>query len=113
MPITTRPAPSSRAGRADGLVISGFVYHVERTEPLRPNYEVAEAFWVPVAALLDPERGTFYAHARAAERRFPGILVGRPDRHVVWGLTYRFLEDFFGLLGRAIPTPAEAALPRT
>ena len=27
--------------------------------------------------------------------RFPGILVGEPERHVVWGLTYRFLESFF------------------
>lgn len=92
-----------RAGREDGLVISGFVYFLERPGPVRPNYEVAEAFWVPLAKLLDPERGTFYAHPIAAERRFPGILVGRPERHVVWGLTYRFLQDFFGILGCTLP----------
>jgi hypothetical protein len=34
---------------------------------------------------------------------FPGIVVGEPDRHVVWGLTYRFLEVFFRALGRPFP----------
>jgi hypothetical protein len=31
---------------------------------------------------------------------YPGIIVGRPERHVVWGLTYRFLELFFAAIGR-------------
>jgi hypothetical protein len=34
---------------------------------------------------------------------YPGILVGEPDRHVVWGLTYRFLEIFLDVLGRPLP----------
>jgi hypothetical protein len=25
--------------------------------------------------------------------------VGDPERHIVWGLTYRFLELFFEMLG--------------
>jgi len=36
------------------------------------------------------------------EAHYPGILVGEPDRHVVWGLTYRFLELFFVALGRQL-----------
>ena len=30
--------------------------------------------------------------------RFPGVVVGRPDRHVVWGLTFRFLDRMLSLL---------------
>jgi hypothetical protein len=30
--------------------------------------------------------------------RFPGVLVGEPGRHVVWGLTYRFLERMLEIL---------------
>jgi hypothetical protein len=30
---------------------------------------------------------------------YPGILVGDPDRHVVWGLTYRFVEMFRSVAG--------------
>jgi hypothetical protein len=33
---------------------------------------------------------------------YPGIVVGDPVRHVVWGLTYRFLEVFFEIVGRPL-----------
>jgi len=33
----------------------------------------------------------------------PGIRVGSADPHVVWGLTYRFLETFLALLGQPLP----------
>jgi hypothetical protein len=29
--------------------------------------------------------------------------VGGPERHVVWGLTYRFLEIFFEIVGEPLP----------
>ena len=34
---------------------------------------------------------------------FPGILVGEAGRHVVWGLTYSFLESFFRAVDRPLP----------
>ena len=37
------------------------------------------------------------------DTRYPGILVGIPERQVVWGLTYRILEGFFSLLGSPLP----------
>jgi 8-oxo-dGTP pyrophosphatase MutT (NUDIX family) len=87
-------------GRA-GIVISAFVYHVVDPPALVPNHEVREAFWFPLRALLDPERHV--VGRRYAGTQLPGILVGRPERHVVWGLTYRFLEHFFEVLGRPLP----------
>ncbi len=82
------------------LVISAFVYRVHEPGPLVRNYEVEDAFWFPVASLLDPARHVPYpAHAL----EFPGICVGDPERHVVWGLTYGFLESFFHTLGCPLP----------
>lgn len=95
-----------QAGRPAGLVISGHVYHVVSPEPLRPNFEVAEAFWFPVRDLRDPDRHVEYRPEQLPESRFQGILVGQPDRHVVWGLTYRFLEDFFRILELPLRSPA-------
>ena len=92
-----------RAAGVSSLVISAFVYHVSKPGELVPNHEVQEAFWFPLAALLDPERHVEYPMRRDDGRAFPGILVGAPDRHVVWGLTYRFLEIFFEALGRPLP----------
>ena len=68
-----------------------------------PNHEVREAFWFPVSSLLDPARFVEHPVVRTRRTGFPGILVGEPDRHVVWGLTYRFLEIFFRVVGRPLP----------
>ena len=50
-----------------------------------------------------PFVGTQNAVRPDSELRFPGILVGTPERHVVWGLTYRFLEVFFEIAGKPLP----------
>jgi 8-oxo-dGTP pyrophosphatase MutT (NUDIX family) len=83
------------------LVISAFVYHTPAPGELAINHEVQDAFWFPLEGLLDRARHVQYtAHG---EFEFPGILVGEPDRHVVWGLTYSFLESFFYVLGSPLP----------
>ena len=91
------------AGRPAGLVISAFVYHHHDPGELRPNHEVAEALWFPFFALAEGERHVEYTHPAVGERTFPGIVVGHPERHVVWGLTYRFVEVLFDALGRPLP----------
>jgi 8-oxo-dGTP pyrophosphatase MutT (NUDIX family) len=85
------------------MVISAFVYHVVAPAPLQPNWEVEQAFWFPLASLFDAERQVEYSVTRGGGLCFPGILVGEPERHVVWGLTYRFLEVFFEIIGRPLP----------
>jgi 8-oxo-dGTP pyrophosphatase MutT (NUDIX family) len=82
------------------LVLSAFVYRLDARAPLTPNHEVAEALWVPVSALLDPARHVGY---RYGPLRWPGVCIGDPDRHIVWGLTYRLLEALFGLAGMRFP----------
>ena len=56
-----------------------------------------------LAELHDPRRHVDYRFGPASEYCFPGIVVGDPDRHVVWGLTYRFLEVLLAALGRPLP----------
>ena len=85
------------------LVISAFVFHVVDPDPLTPNHEVEEAFWFPLDALLDSERYVDHRVEHRSGTNAPGILVGEPGRHVVWGLTYRFLEDFLQILGHPLP----------
>jgi 8-oxo-dGTP pyrophosphatase MutT (NUDIX family) len=90
------------AARSGAAVISAFVYHLADLCPLTPNWEVEQAFWFPLASLFDPERRVEYPVAWGG-LHYPGILVGEPERHVVWGLTYRFLEVFFEIIGRPLP----------
>lgn len=92
------------SGRPLPLVISAFVYAAEHPGPLVLNHEVSTALWFPVAGLLDPARHTEYVYELpSGTLRFPGIRVGDPDRHIVWGLTYRFLESFLRLVGQPLP----------
>jgi len=96
------------AGREIPMVISAYVYLCREPAPLEPNHEVAEAFWFPVRELLDPARRDHY---EIRGLRFPGVLVGEPRRHVVWGLTYRFVEGFFERLGRPWPDRWQEVAP--
>ena len=91
------------AGRSAGIVISAFVYHHHSPGPLSVNEEVDEAFWVTLSALTDPVRQVEYTHPLIPDETYPGILVGDPDRHVVWGLTYRFVESFLAVTGQVLP----------
>jgi len=83
------------AGRRSGLVVSAFVYHCADPAPLVANHEVAQTLWTPLTRLLDPLHHVEQTFPGAGDQLFPGVVVGKPDRHVVWGLTYRFLEVFF------------------
>lgn len=103
-------AEAERLGRLDDkpghpmsrldLVISVYVYRVAASARLVTNDEVRSAFWFPIAELPDPGRRVTHA---VRGLPFPGILVGEPQRHVVWGLTYGFLESFFSALGQPLP----------
>ncbi len=92
-----------QGGKPSPLVVSAFVFHVPDPSPPKPSPEVESALWVPVPALADPSRHVDYAYPLAGGATYPGIVVGNPDRHVVWGLTYRFLEIFFQVLERPLP----------
>ena len=93
------------------LVISAFVYHVPAPPSLETNHEVREAIWFPLTGLLEPGRQVDYRMGSRGMQPLPGIVVGDPDRHVVWGLTYRFLEVFFQVVGRPLPNRWEALRP--
>lgn len=87
-----------RAGRPLDLVISTFVIESPSRGELTLNHEVESAFWVSLEALADPERWVDYRYPLYPERTFPGVVAGDPERHVVWGLTYRILSRLFHAL---------------
>jgi len=90
-------------GRVGDLVLSSFVYHLPARPALAHNHEVRMTLWVPVTALVAPARRVDHPWPRSAPlSSFPGILVGEPGRHVVWGLTYRVVEDLLTVCGAAV-----------
>jgi 8-oxo-dGTP pyrophosphatase MutT (NUDIX family) len=89
-------------GRPSGLLVSAFVYR-HPAPRLVLNHEVEAALWLPVRELANPERHVDYEHPTLRGFRSPGIVVGEAEGHVVWGLTYRFVDNFLRLVDQPLP----------
>ncbi len=94
----------SLRGRPRGILVSGFVYAFAEAPPLACSAEVQSAFWFSVAELWSPVRRVENMFPGWSDGVYPGIRVGVAQHQVVWGLTYRFLESFSGILGRSLST---------
>ena len=84
--------------------VSAFVYAVSQIEPFVLNEEVKGAFWFPLEALLDPTRHAVRDFSyRGVDRRHPTIdLLGR--KPVLWGITYRLVEQLLDVIGLRLPS---------
>lgn len=93
-------------GRPIHLIVAPHVFELTREVTFRPNHEVAEVVWAPLAPLM---RGIFHT----AERRpvggehtwFNGYRLS--EGHFVWGLTYRMLKSFFSVIDPHWTPPPE------
>jgi 8-oxo-dGTP pyrophosphatase MutT (NUDIX family) len=85
--------PAIVRGRAIGLVISPFVWRMERDVTLTLNHEVNEALWTPIDPLFRGDRATTIDYPWEGQTlHFPGYDV---EGRVVWGLTYQMLLLFW------------------
>lgn len=87
------------------LVIAAHAFHLEAAPPfvLDPS-EVQNALWFPISEIHNQTRWVDYSIQSMPDSTFPGILVGEPNRHVVWGLTYRFLGRLLEVLDHPLPS---------
>ncbi len=94
-----------RAGEGRQLRIAAFVYEAEADfgSETTLNHEVEAALWAPLPWFEDPGRVIDYRHPPYPGVSFAGVVIGDRERHVVWGLTLRFLSRFFARLNRAFP----------
>lgn len=88
---------SPRTPTLPRLIIRPFVAVVQSDVHIVASPEVAEAFWVPLAAI---RQATAWTRAMVQIR---GIGAREEDvfqhgEHTVWGLTHRALNQFLGLL---------------
>jgi len=92
---------SDIAGARIQVHVSCFVYHAAEAGPFRlMDDEVQEAFWVPLEALTDPaRRGLKQVRFDGRSMVSQGISLPHPGEPVLWGLTYKLVMEFLGLLG--------------
>lgn len=104
-----------KAGRLEvfDLSVTPFVYYYPAPPVVTPNYEVAEAIWLPLDQVTSPAQVSAYLlHWNDARQSFPAFIFGA---YTIWGLTYRVLAAVAALLGRNLPhtisPAAEEMLP--
>lgn len=90
----SRLDPATR--RLPAVSVTPFVFGVgSQTSAHVASREVAEVFWVPLATLRSPDSAGTHRHRHGdLIRLFPSFNV---MGQVVWGLTYRVLEEFLEL----------------
>lgn len=78
------------------ILVRPFVFTCPRHQPLVPNREVAEAWWLPIEMLLRP--GVF----QPVEFQRYGTIVRtmgyRLEQGVLWGMSERILTPLVALL---------------
>ncbi|MDQ3697717.1 MAG: CoA pyrophosphatase [Gemmatimonadota bacterium] len=95
MPVHSNLFPSSSLPPT--IVITPFVAVADDDVAIVTSPEVAQAFWVSVAALRDPAAAReVELVVRGVPRRVAGYQYGG---HVIWGLTERILRQFLVMLG--------------
>jgi ADP-ribose pyrophosphatase YjhB (NUDIX family) len=88
------------------MVVAAHAFHLqEHQEFALDPAEVQQAFWFPLAGLHEESRQVEHIIPELPDIRFPGIVVGDPDRHIVWGLTLRFLERMLQVIDRPFREP--------
>lgn len=79
-----------------GLVITPYVFHLQRSVNFHPNYEVAEVVWVPLEFLLDTDNRTEMTWTRGKlSLRMPCYNF---EGHRIWGLSLRMLDELMDLV---------------
>jgi len=93
----------ARAAAPRSIVVSPYVFEVPARPPLELSHEVASTVWVPLDWILSPDSAVLYPVRRETYGgTFPAV---RFDRYTIWGMTYRILSSFVGVLGKALPDP--------
>jgi 8-oxo-dGTP pyrophosphatase MutT (NUDIX family) len=81
---------------AFGMVVSPFVFRLDREVSFTPNYEVAEVVWIPLEFLLDTDnREKMSWQVKGAEFKLPCYFYqGRR----IWGLSLMMLDELMDLV---------------
>ncbi len=89
--------PVSARGRHTGMMVVPFVFALSSEPQLATNEEVDEVFWASLEKMVRGEIDTVMQYQLDGARfELPAYDV---DGHIVWGLTYKILQNLLARLG--------------
>ena len=92
------PLRAVARGYIEPMIIAPFVFVQTGPVTIELGHEAQQAFWFPLDRAVSGELADEYRFVLAAETRI--LPSWRYEGHVIWGLTYRMLDDLLGLVVR-------------
>lgn len=93
--------PAFTRSKRGTLVVTPYVFAMREEATPTLNHEVQSVLWVPFASLARGEGKDAFAWSWEGKTLdLPCIRIG-PEKHVLWGMTYRMLETLLEAL--AVP----------
>jgi 8-oxo-dGTP pyrophosphatase MutT (NUDIX family) len=84
--------------RSSELAVRPFVFWLSEAVELSLSAEVAETLWVPLDLLASGKlRAAREVLVQSTRLNVPAYVI---EERVVWGMTFRLLEDFLARIGR-------------
>lgn len=83
-----------RSRHLPAICVTPFVAWLDGDQEIRFNHELTDHVWIPVPTLRDPEFRSTLRIEEPAVREFVTIDY---EGHVIWGLTFKILEDFLAI----------------
>ena len=91
--------------------VAGFVFFLANGSDLTLNHEITNAFWFPLADLMDENRYvTTTVAGEWGTREVSAIDLLDGEGPVLWGLTYRFTAQVLACTGHELPGGSEVQL---
>lgn len=92
------PLRAVARGYIEPMIIAPFVFVQTGPVTIELGHEAQEAFWFPLDRAVSGELSEEYRFVLGPETRI--LPSWRYQGHVIWGLTYRMLDDLLGLVVR-------------
>ncbi|MXY48542.1 MAG: CoA pyrophosphatase [Gemmatimonadetes bacterium] len=91
--------------------VAGFVFYLANGSDPTLNHEIRNAFWLPLADLMDENRYvTTTVEGEWGAREVCAIDLLDGEGPVLWGLTYRFTAQVLACAGHELPGGSEVQL---
>lgn len=81
------------------VLVSCYVFCVDKNQPIQANEEVKRTFWMSLSTLRQAQRhATRSVDWHGTSTEVQSIYIDEISP-VLWGLTYRFISQFFTIIG--------------
>ena len=94
---------SDEIGTLKKIKVASFVFFINEVQEPKTNDEVHHIFWCPLNRIYDPTHQRIHIENG---KRMPAVDILGKEQPLLWGLTYRFINQLLSLIDKPLPKHA-------